>query len=79
MGEKFPTPVRCPKCRSRTIWLNEQGYWSSCYEVIDGVLDREGFLEPGGVERVYGCCKRCQHRWTLRNVIQITDCYGQPS
>lgn len=77
MSEQFPTRCKCPKCGSRNLYLTEEGVWTSCYQVDDGQLDREGFFEPGEIYKVRGQCRHCQHRWTVRGAVQITDCYEQ--
>lgn len=78
MSEKFPTRCKCPRCGSRSIYLIEEGIWISSYQVDDGVLDREGFFEPGEIYKVRGDCRRCRHSWTIRGAVQITDCYSDP-
>lgn len=68
------TRVRCPKCRSRDLELTEVGYWTSSWIVIKGrTVRKEGYHEPGGMDRVDAECRKCKHLWRVRGAIQITD------
>lgn len=65
----------CPKCKSKDLTLVE--VWNGAtisWEQIDGDFHRdEGNLEPGDAARVEGSCKKCNHRWTLRGILQIDE------
>jgi len=66
--------VRCPKCRSESLWLTENVWCTTSWEVKGGRLDlQEGFHEPGGVDSIEAKCSKCSHTWKLRGAMQIID------
>jgi len=66
------TSVRCPKCRSKTLELIELLEATTTWEVRDGLLNRgSGYLEAGPVTHTEGHCFKCDHRWRLRNGMQV--------
>lgn len=65
----------CPKCKSNDLFLIETwiGHFIS-WEQIGGKFDRsDGAMEPGAPFKVYGRCKKCKRRWTVRGALQIDD------
>jgi hypothetical protein len=67
--------VKCPKCSSKDLFLVEvwEGH-AIHWEQIDGKFDRnDGVLEPGDAYKVESVCKKCNHRWRIRNTLQIDD------
>ena len=74
------TRVRCPRCRSRSLQLNEVGEWTTTWEVRNGRLRRrEGYHEPGSYLYVWAECIGCGHHWRVRGAIQITDVVTEDS
>lgn len=63
---------KCPKCRSQNVELIE--IWSATISWIPNDPDFEngkGILTPGDPEKVEGRCLKCEHRWRIRNVVQV--------
>lgn len=75
MGKLVETKVKCPKCKSTNLTLNE--VWDGhgiTWEQIDGKIERQqGILEPGDPYKVHAECDQCRHRWTVRGALQIDD------
>jgi RNA polymerase subunit RPABC4/transcription elongation factor Spt4 len=67
--------VKCPKCKSNDLLLTEVWYGSTItWEQFKGEFDKKnGILEPGDAAKVQACCYKCDHRWTVRGVKQITE------
>jgi len=62
-------PVRCPKCRGRSVVLEE--IWRSSLTLIqreDGSLEQLDFnIEPGDpTGEIQARCDGCGHGWKLR-------------
>lgn len=61
---------KCPKCRSKNVELIE--IWSASISWYpDDPYANEGALMPGDAEKVEGNCLDCDHRWTIRGVVQV--------
>lgn len=65
--------IKCPKCKSDHLFLVE--IWTDhgiTWEQIGGKFDRnDGILDPGSPAWVEGECKKCGHRWKVKNAPQI--------
>lgn len=74
--KSFETKVKCPKCKSVDLYLIEVWKGHTIEFNQEGkMLDRNGNVNPGDPYKVDGHCKKCNHRWTIRNAIQISDIY----
>lgn len=74
MVEIVKTKVRCPRCKSKDLFLIETGSWSSEFTVIAGSFDRsEGIHNPESIDRLEAKCSACKHLWKVRGAIQIDD------
>lgn len=72
------TDKKCPKCKSRDIWVNEM--WkdhSITWMCVDGNFISDGNMEPGNPYKVEGGCSKCLHKWTFRGARQIYDIMNQ--
>jgi hypothetical protein len=67
MNKYYP---RCPKCKTQEVELIE--IWDAfiSWHPADPYYN-DGALEPGESKKVSGRCLLCEHRWTLRGVIQV--------
>lgn len=69
--------VNCPKCRSNNLYLIE--VWKDHtiqFDSISGQFDEtDGVLEPGNPYKVEAKCKACNHQWTIRKSVQISDLF----
>lgn len=73
MGEAEKTRLRCPRCRSRDLYLTETNASVTTFNVRNGLVDRMGYHEPGCYIRLEAQCALCTHRWKVRRAIQVTD------
>lgn len=67
--------IRCPKCKSKDLVLKEFIVCSGSFKQVNGVIDEEGYNNPGEYFRVDAECSKCGHRWKVKRAIQITDCF----
>lgn len=64
----------CPKCKGKQLTLVE--LWknhSINFDYDSGKIIGDGNLEVGAPYKVEANCNKCNHRWTLKGVKQITD------
>lgn len=74
MDKPATTKVRCPKCKSKSLFFVESGTWSSEFTVVDGVFDRsDGQHEPDSIDRLDARCAKCRHLWKPRGANSIND------
>lgn len=67
MNKNYP---RCPKCKTQEVELIE--IWDATISWMpEEPYYHEGALMPGDPKKVEGHCLRCEHRWALRNIIQV--------
>lgn len=72
--------VKCPKCRSKDLFLDE--IWKDSaiqWEQINGQFDQnDGVLSPDGSPyKIEARCKKCNHRWRIKGATQICDVIKQ--
>jgi hypothetical protein len=67
--------VNCPKCKSKTLTLVE--CWKDHtieWEQENGKFRmQDGCLNPGDAYKVQARCSECNHAWTIRGALQISD------
>ena len=65
---------KCPRCKQEpNCYLELWKGHSISFNVNDlGMIENEGYMEPGYPYCVVAECK-CGHSWRLRGVLQITD------
>jgi len=67
MNKNYP---HCPKCKTQEVELIE--IWTATISWIpDDAYYNQSALTPGDSFKVIGNCLKCNHKWTLRNVIQV--------
>lgn len=72
--------VKCPKCKSKDLFLTEVWKDSTVqWQQINGKFDRnDGVLSPDGSPyRVEAHCSKCDHRWKIKSAMQIDDVIKQ--
>ena len=69
--------IRCPKCKAAGADIILREHWSDHViefdQNADGTVEPEGILLDGSPYMVRAACGRCEHRWTLRGIRQITE------
>lgn len=73
MSKIVQSTVKCPKCKSKDLFLIEvwHGHTIS-WEQQNGKFDRSyGSSDPGNPHHLEGNCKKCKHLWKIRNAFQI--------
>lgn len=61
---------KCPKCRSANVELIEM--WDASISWLpDDAYFNDGVLVPGDPKHVEGNCLSCEHRWRIRNAVQV--------
>ncbi len=61
---------KCPKCKSQNVELIEM--WTATISWLpDEPYANEGDLTPGDPTHVEGRCLACEHKWRIRNVVQV--------
>ena len=73
-GECWTSNVKCPKCGSTTLTINEVTEVVGSYYQVDGVLEHTGYFEPGNITGISCVCGKCHHNWIPRNRCQLTNC-----
>jgi hypothetical protein len=69
--EFYKSKLVCPKCKCNSLAVTELCVWGSEFTQENGMISNIGHHEPGDYFKVTASCNDCNHRWTVRNAIQI--------
>jgi Zn finger protein HypA/HybF involved in hydrogenase expression len=73
MKTETKTNYKCPKCKSRNLFLIE--VWKDhaiSWLQENGIVDVDSSnIEMGNPYKVEAECNKCHHRWTLQKVYQL--------
>jgi hypothetical protein len=69
--------IRCRKCKAEGEDIVLREHWTDHViefdQNADGTVEAEGILLEGSPNMVRAYCTKCQHRWKLRGITQITN------
>jgi len=66
--------LKCPKCKGKDLVIIEHWYCGITFYQEEGVIDSsQGIIEPDNAYKLVSTCLKCNHKWTVKGAIQITN------
>ena len=76
-GEVWTSNIKCPKCGSDCLDINEKTIVIGTYTQRHGLIDHNAYFEPGDLDGIWCVCHDCGHRWTPKRRSHVGQCEVQ--
>lgn len=76
-GEVWTSNIKCTKCGSDCLDINEKTIVVGTYTQMHGLIDHNAYFEPGNLDGIFCMCHDCGHRWTPRRKPHLGSCEVQ--
>lgn len=76
-GEVWTSNIKCPKCGSDCLDINEKTIVIGTYTQRHGLIDHNAYFEPGDLDGIWCVCHDCNHRWTPKRRSHVGQCEAQ--
>ena len=73
-GEVWTSNLKCPKCGSDCLDINEKTIVVGTYTQRHGLIDHNAYFEPGNLDGIYCVCHECGHSWVPRKKSHLGQC-----
>ena len=73
-GEVWTSNIKCPKCGSDCLEINEKTIVVGTYLQRHGLIDHNAYFDPGELDGIFCVCSDCGHRWVPRKRFHLGQC-----
>ena len=73
-GEVWTSNIKCPKCGSDCLDINEKTIVIGTYTQRYGLIDHNAYFDPGDLGGIFCVCHHCGYRWVPRKRCHLGQC-----